>query len=1091
MRTDRHFRLRTRMKLLAAAVLALIPPLAGWAADTDIYGPTGSGSAPNVMFLLDNTSNWSSNNQNWNAGDSWNRCKTLADPAKTECANLIEAVYYAGIPTSGGSAKKRPWDSGYNNAANKDNVELTQGQIQLRAMKLVLNSLVCSGSANALKVNVGISMIGDSGSVLSTGHATGFVRFAVQPLTGTAALAGSSCKALIDDLDKIDSKITDPTFKAPSNANYGAALYEIFKYFGGHSNPTLAGNPAPNGGTPVGATGYGPVRFSNLNTLDDPNAFTSAARTTYRSPIDAASSCGNNYVVLVGNTYPNSEANNGGPTIFSGIGYTPPTLSPVSSDTSRFADEWAYFLANTDVSPEAGVQRVFSYTINTYKDKPDAGQAKLLKSMAAAGGVGAAGYLEVGGDLVALVNTFKDILLNIAAENSVFTATTLPVSTTTQGTFLNQIFVGMFRPDALRAPRWVGNLKQYQLGMVKGVLDLVDKNGNSAVIAGAGFFSPLAESFWTEDSVFFTASPSGTPPSASDRPDGPIVEKGGAAQQLRKVYEQGASGRVVKTISGGVLADFDTTSSGLTAAEVAWIRGENNVTTGDGVEVFNGSYLNSSTVTALGTTGARHSIHGDVLHSRPVALNYGGGDVMVYYGANDGFFRAVDGNKTGATAGREIWSFIDRDHYALQKRLRAGTEIVHLPETDSSGATLAAPSGSAVKGYGMDGPIGVYARYAAGGTAVTKAMIYPTMRRGGRKVYAFDVTSKTAPTMPTGWPIVGGTGDYIQLAQTWSMPKPVVFSSAGDVAPILLMGGGYDPAEDTNSSSGIGNVIYVINGFTGARIAALGTEYSVPSDVTVVDTNGDGEPDRAYVADVRGGLYRIDFPTTGNKLDAATWASVSAVKIASLGGKVFFAPDVVVTKTFISVLVGTGDREKPLLVSTADNFFHIKDTIGAPRVTALVKSDLTRVAKIDNATMTPTLTASGASDAEGCYLELATNGEKVVNAPFSIAGATYFGTNRPTPASSTTCRADLGEAYAYKFPLFCGVPTKPNSIAGGGLPPSPVGGIVTLNVNGQDVKMPFIIGSGEGNSSFKPGEPKPPIPPVRTRQHWRIDNTNR
>jgi len=191
------------------------------------------------------------------------------------------------------------------------------------------------------------------------------------------------------------------------------------------------------------------------------------------------------------------------------------------------------------------------------------------------------------------------------------------------------------------------------------------------------------------------------------------------------------------------------------------------------------------------------------------------------------------------------------------------------------------------------------------------------------------------------------------------------------------------------------------------------------------------------------------------------------------------------------VLVGTGDREKPLLVSTSDNFFLIKDTVGAPRATALVKSNLTRVATIDNTTMAPTSPNPAPSDPEGCYLELATNGEKVVNAPFTIAGATYFGTNRPKPASSTTCSADLGEAYAYKFPLFCGVPAKPNPIAGGGLPPSPVGGIVTINVNGQDVKMPFIIGSGEGNSSFKPGQPTWPIPPVRTRQHWRIDNTNR
>jgi type IV pilus assembly protein PilY1 len=1090
MRKTPPTRPRTRLKLLAAAALALSPPLAGWAADTDIYGSTSNGSAPNVVFLLDNTSNWSTNNQNWNSGDSWDRCKSLASPAKTECQNLIEAIYYTGIPTSGGSAKKRPWDSGYNNNANKDGIALTQGQVQLRALKLVLNSLVCSGSANALKVNVGVSMIGDSGSTLSTGHATGFIRFAVQPLTGTATTSGSSCMALIDDFDKIDSKITDPTFKAPSNANYGAALFEIFKYFGGHSNPSLAGNPAPNGGTPVGATGYGPVRFSNLNTLDDPNAFTSGARTTYKSPITAASACGNNYVVLVGNTYPNAEANNGGPTIFSGIGYTPPALSAVSSDTSRYADEWSYFLANTDVSPEAGVQRVFTYTINTYKDKPDAGQGKLLKSMATVGGVGAAGYLEVGGDLVKLVDTFKDILLNIAAVNSVFTATTLPVSTTTQGTFLNQIYVGMFRPDAKAGPRWFGNLKQYQLGLVNGALDMVDRNGNSAVLAGVGLFAPQASSFWTEDSVFFSALPSGTPPSASDNPDGSIVEKGGVAQQLRKIYEQGASGRSVKTVVGGALVDFNVANTGLSAAMVAWVRGENNVASGDGMELFNGSYLNGGTVTPLGSTGARHSIHGDVLHSRPVALNHGGGNVMVYYGTNDGFFRAVNGNKTGTGAGQELWSFVAPEHIPMLTRLRDGTPAVHLPETNSSGATLSPVSGTAVKDYGMDGPIGVYARYNSGGGSVSQAVIYPTMRRGGRSVYAIDVTAPASPNLL--WKITGGSGDYLKLAQTWSMPKAVVFSNSGSAGtPILLMGGGYDPAEDSNGSAGIGNVIYVVNGLSGARIAALATEYSVPSDITVVDIDGDGEPDRAYVADVRGGLYRVDFPTSGDKAMAAAWTGVSAVKIASLAGKVFYAPDVVVTKNFVSVLVGTGDREKPLLVSTSDNFFHIKDTLGAPRNAPLTKADLTRVAKIDNATMTPTLVTSATSDPEGCYLELATNGEKVVNAPFSIAGTTYFGTNRPTPANSTSCTADLGEAYAYKFPLFCATPTKPNPITGGGLPPSPVGGIVNISINGSDVKMPFIIGSGEGNSSFKPGEPKPPVPPVRTRQNWRIDNTNR
>jgi type IV pilus assembly protein PilY1 len=1071
----------------------MAPIVPGWTADIDIYGPPGAGGAPNVMFLLDNTSNWSSNNQGWNADDSWRRCPTSPSAAVTACQDLVKAIYYPGASGS----QKFPWSSGY--AKNKDNVALTQGQVQLRALKLVLNTLVCTNSNAALKVNVGISMIGDSGSTLSNGHSTGFVHFAVQALTGTATTTGSSCKTLIDRLDEIDNKITSPTYKAPSNANYGAALYEIFKYFGGHTNPTLAPNPEPNGASPVGATGYGPIRFSKLNTLDDPAAFTSSARTTYSSPITAANACGNNYVVLVGNTYPNAEPNStGGPTVFNGINYTPPALSAVTSDTSRLADEWTYFLANTDVSDRPGVQRVLSYAINTYKDKPDAGQTKLLKSMAAVGGIGASGYLEVGGDLVGLVDAFKDILTNIASVDSVFTAVTLPVSTTTQGTFLNQIYVGMFRPDAKASPRWVGNLKQYQLGFIDGMLDLVDKNKKGAI--GAGFFNATADSFWTENSVFFDQLPSGTPASASDRPDGAMVDKGGAAQQLRKLYEQGASSRNVKTLSGGALQTFSTTTSGLSADIVNWARGEANMSTDEGREVFTGSFLDGTTTKLLGTTGARHSIHGDVLHSRPVALNYGGGDVVVYYGANDGFLRAINGNQvnsiSGYAPGQELWSFVSQDHYPLLTRLRNGTPALHLPETNSGGNVVAAPTGKAAKDYAMDGPIGVYARYGTNG-AVSSAMIYPTMRRGGRSVYALDVSDKATPVYR--WKITGGTGSYVKLAQTWSMPKAVVFNSATVQAPVLIMGGGYDPAEDSNGSSGSGDnsgkAIYIINGADGSLIKELSTDFSVPSDVTVVDVDGNGEPDRAYVADVRGNLYRIDFPTTGDRTLAATWSGVTAAKIASLGGKVFFAPDVVVTKSFVAVMAGTGDREKPLLNSTSDKFVMIKDELGPrTRTTALTTSDLAEVASVDGSTMTltpPSPAPAPSAYAKGCYLNLATNGEKVINAPLTIAGATYFGTNRPPPANSNKCSASLGEAYAYKFPLFCGLPTKPTEIIGGGLLPSPVGGIVTIDIDGTPTQVPVLIGSGEGNSGFKPVQPKAPVPPVRTRQHWRIDNLNR
>ena len=1094
-----------------ALALSLIPEAR--AADTDIYGSTAATTVPNVMFLLDNTSNWSSNNQGWNAGSSWSRCSTsqpaLTTAALNECKALIEKIYYP-IRVIG---DKLPWEINY--APNRNNVTLTQGQVQLRALKLVLNELVCKGTSTDLPVNVGLTMLGDSGTVNSSGDSSGFVPFAVKRLT-TTPLTGT-CQSLIARLDTIDSTITSPIYKAPANANYGAAMFEIFKYFGGHSNPVRASQPEPNGASPVSSSQYGPRRFSKPNTLDDPAALTTD-RLSYISPITNSTNCGSNYMVLIGNGYPNAEP--AGPARFEGLGYTPPSLSSVTSDTTRTADEWSYFLANTDVSPAPGIQNVKTFAINTYNTQPSADQAKLLKSMAIQGGVGAAGYIEVGGDLAALVEALRNTFINIAAINSVFTATTLPVSTTTQGTYLNQIFVGMFRPDSTGSPRWLGNLKQYKLGFVNNTLDLVDARGQSAISPDGGFFSATAESFWSSSSVFFDQKPSGTPISASDLPDGAVVEKGGAAQKLRTANLTSTNGNNARNVytlpvspatnarlsaTPFVFAASTPVSAAFSEAEVNWLRGVDNNLAGDGAESFTGSRTVSG-ATALLTNGARHSIHGDVLHSRPVALNYGGSSVMVYYGSNDGHFHAVDGQTASATAGQELWSFLPPELYvssaASLKRLRNGEPKLHLLENDSLGVLTTPLSDYQPKTYGMDGPIGTYANYNSSGV-LTEGIIYPTMRRGGSTVYALDVTQKDNPKFM--WKITGGTGDYVNLAQTWSIPKPIFLpsttSTTDSTRPILLvMGGGYDKAEDAliGVSTSIaaadrkGNAIYIINGRTGALIKALPTDYSVPSDVSLIDMDNNGVPDRGYVADVRGNLYRFDFPT-GDLMDPSRWAGVSPVKLAVLNGKVFFPPDLVRTKEFVSVLVGTGDREKPLQTSTADNFYLIKDRPTTTATLPIQKSALALVAKINNTTMQPTVPAPVAtSDFNGCYVELATNGEKVVNAPLSVAGATYFGTNRPKPPSSNQCNADLGEAYAYKFPLFCKAPLAPINIIGGGMVPNPVGGVVLIaDAKGKEQQVPFLIGGGKGRSNFRPEKPEPVIDPVRKRLYWRIDNSNR
>src|SRR5207253_1425275 len=110
----------------------------------------------------------------------------------------------------------------------------------------------------------------------------------------------------------------------------------------------------------------------------------------------------------------------------------------------------------------------------------------------------------------------------------------------TQGLYLNQVFIGMFKPDENGSPKWLGNLKQYKLryDVATNSLHLADALNADAVDSSSGFITNTAKSFWTTDSTFWTNWASAVPaksPSANDNPDGPEVQKGGAAQRQREV----------------------------------------------------------------------------------------------------------------------------------------------------------------------------------------------------------------------------------------------------------------------------------------------------------------------------------------------------------------------------------------------------------------------------------------------------------------------------------------------------------------------------------------------------------------------------
>lgn len=1006
-----------RLLPLVAALLALPAAVcAAPASDIDIYsGSSAVTDRPNVLLLLDSSANWSTN-----------------IPGAANC-------YYNnnGVATTVG-----PVDQG------------TKLAIEQCALYNVVDSLPVKAGSPAnddALFNVAIMLMNE------TPNDGGYPRKAFVPVTtdNKAAL-----KTLIASLTRNGDK--------GSNADYGQALYEAYLYFK---------SMAPLNGT-VGSKWDSAAVSGGL----------------YVSP--SGNSCGRNYIIVIGNGSPQNsnpeKAVQGlmGTRIDADL--TSMTASERSAlkakivnaalgnDAANWSDEMARFMRLVDVSGKEDVQGIITHAVAVKKGASDGDFPALMNSIANYGG----GSFYEATNAAVLIKALNDIFTQIQSVNSVFASASLPVSVNARGTYLNQVYMGMFRPDANGQPRWRGNIKQYRFALDgTNNLFLADSTGAAAISASTGFIDPAAVSYWTTPSTFWAGEPLGTPPSSSDSPDGEVVEKGSVAQRLRTVYATSQGARKVYTCigcAGGTVLStatdlstkFDDANTAITSGMLGvatdsarsnlinWLRGTNNA----------GDEVSPNTV--------RPSVHADVLHSRPAVVNYGGTTgVVVYYGSNDGQLRAVNGNQGGADGGDELWSFVPQEHFGKLDRLRSNTPLIAL-------STSADPAATA-RDYFVDGPIGIYQKLS--GTTVERVIIYVGMRRGGRQLYALDVTVPTAPKFL--WKVSNATSGLSLLGQTWSEPK--VARVKGYVNPVVIFGGGYDAsAEDSGAGTTMGNAIYVLDALDGSLVKtfqALSSgspgatiTRSVAADVTLVDTDYDGKVDRAYGVDLGGQVYRMDFETATSN-DPTNWTVFKVADLSggtSTGRKFFFGPDVVHLKTMTALMLGSGDREKPLLSATQDHFFQIFDRHvdkGAP----------TSATPVEFSSLTAAGTASSVAG-NGCYMALA-QGEKVVNAATSIAGYSYFGTNRPSSSSSSsqTCTANLGIAKSYAMPLFC-VASSGTVLAGGGLPPSPVAGIVTVTrSDGTTVQVPFVIGAPNPKKSAIDGvRVNPNIQVPRKRRYW-------
>jgi type IV pilus assembly protein PilY1 len=1396
------------------------------AEDIDLYSDNaGTSGLPNVLLVLDNGANFSSTASN--------------------CTFVNDGTAGGLVPSLNGTAGGIEQCAIYNVVAG-----LPADSVNLGLMVYNSNNIRDINNANCSSSNGGCL---------------------VQPLVNMSGAAKTKFLAWVKTW-KTTGGSGDGYIKASGDA-IAATMQEAWAYFDG--NTGLSGRSYAGIQPTAGCQKNFVIYIGNAFTVNGTPGDTGNA-----SPSSAlAAAPGVTTDLLQKITIPSGAY---GTSAFSCGSYS---MGTHNDGSGLYADEWARYMYQTDLYNSLDAkQSITTYAVGLLGSscKPD--YPALLSSMAKVGGgkyFATSSYDEISTAILKILN-------EIQAVNSVFSSASLPVSVNAQGTYLNQIFLGMFRPDASANPRWIGNLKQYQFILEypdpsnpdpnKATLKLGDSAGNAAISsAGTGFITPGAISFWTQknsatapDSTggFFTNNPMGTG-LAFDSPDGELVEKGGAAQQLRlsnltvnysstpssprRLYTYCPSGTCNTSLTNSVNA-FATTNSLITDAMLSSTSGlsvssitrtgttatvttgsSHGFVTGDTVTIsganqseyngvktliivpasstttftftvaeypptpasgtftasisgspqtlgssaltrsgtlasvslsghgfvtgqtvtitgavqgaYNGSHIitkvdsdhftftvvegpvtpagsgtakvgastknieaynsnpkpgvvrvgttftvtttanhgfsNGNTVTIAGvvdpaTNGAiseynitgtvanksnksfdltiaavtpaspattltsikadgsasakditltrpsgttviatspahgfvngqtvsiggtagtneggyigsfvisgattdtfnysvvttpvspatgtitaaksgtsdrsslinwvrgednygdeaspgsgytvRPSIHGDVLHSRPVAINFGtdaSPQVVVFYGGNDGVFRAVNGNQTGSMTsgtasvppGGELWGLVLPEHYSKLNRQRINSPELKLPSTALASAQP--------KDYFVDGSPGVYQKLKADGT-VDKAYLYLTMRRGGRFLYALDVSDPADPKVM--WKISNTDTGFSELGQTWSRPRVTLVK--GYANPVLVFAGGYDPAEDAEppTADTMGRGIFVVDAVTGIRVwnaaytasttactgsttqaacAVSGMNWAMPADISFIDRDNDGKTDRFYASDLGGNVWRVDLePTAGNTPEkwqvtkfATLGCATGSCTIGTTPRKFFFPPNVVsvgatgASSSYDVVLLGSGDREHPLKSTTSGSSYNVENRFYALK-------DMNTGMNAGSTPITEAALFNATSVAydktlSGFYTSFAT-GEKSVNASTTLRGTTFFGTNKPTPPSTTSCSSNLGEAKGYALNPFSGTLTS-TVYEGGGLPPSPTSGIVTIKLpDGSSIKKEFSVSCGGGggggggvggecNSALEVCNPPSSVPKSPRRTYW-------
>ncbi|TNE92927.1 MAG: hypothetical protein EP324_04140 [Gammaproteobacteria bacterium] len=770
--------------------------------------------------------------------------------------------------------------------------------------------------------------------------------------------------------------------------------------------------------------------------------------------------------------------------------------------------------------------------------------AQLNKTTLGYGSAGGGAAYEASQDPEKMIDEIEDIFNGILSVSTSFVAGSVPVNVIDRSRVLDNVYFAIFEGDRKSRPGWPGNLKKFALNEIEidgvKVLRVEDVNGKEAFNPVTGRIAPDALSYWTDsagydvqlvekDQVleqiagkdgggvyrggagqripgFLDAqdnSAPGTPGLSNDDTNGDQLNY--SARQLFLdpliVNNTSINGNTLIPVRADInllepadqdyVADIAASFPVVpTDAEVvqslSWVRGlDVDDLDGDGVTNEVRTYLSDITLDDDSLVDIPWMM-GDIIHSRPKAINYGCSgidctpDIRLVFGANDGFFRMV--NDGDGDQGEENWAFMPREMLKNISKWRSQTlqgykypygvdgEPAILVLDNNSDNILSHPGENNVA-------------CTPGDDDCDKVYAYFGLRRGGNSYYALDISNPDSPPALL-WSVTKNDlpgEDFSELGLTFGTPQLTLVqfqteNAVGDVGfgdlstlnepiptPVVIVPGGYyggwtddfsgrvgkdDLSYEATEASPdvVGNAIYILHARTGELLKKFtlddhsGMIHSIPSTITLWDQDRDEITDRLYVGDSGGNIWRIDLTqlsgsdvSAGNLDKRDEWF---VTKFAELGSqfRFFHKPAVAAVRDsqadlkYDAVAIGTGDRAHPLEADTANKFLLLKDTwITQPRSDTEVAALKSRAPiTMDDLLDITDICINGCNNEipTGWSLDMEESGEKVLSAPLLIAGELFFTSYIPTPVDQQACEAKEGESRLYIVSLINGAPTR-------------------------------------------------------------------